>query len=506
MDIELDSFFFKNGRLVRKSANLTPLKKEKERQIKIAAQRALIDAMKNYLEEKASASLLELAYAHHANLTTPPRCLLCGAQTQFGRNGWATYCDAKCQMLCPQEKTKRRETSLVKTGVIHAFVRDDVKAKRQERFAKIRKKNESIEALKSIKRLADANARRIKQEQKIEARLMKQEAKADLLPGFVDFQFGSKNKVLSAKHEACGSIFHLPRTPFQCYKCHAPAKESAQWNFTSTLDTNFERNKRIADGKFQLDAYWKVKNLAVEYNGLYWHSSAPKPGKGRSPEKFYHQNKMLAARNEGIRLITVWEDDARKESFRRHVETLFCSQKIWARKCEIVEIDNRKASAFLALNHRSGAAPGASKCFGLMLENELVMVATFGRNRFRGEGSELYRLSTKMGVQVVGGVSKIIAAFRKQNTGPLTTYADASWGWGDAYEAAGARRIGITLPGYFYFDQKTGGRIHRLKMSRGAFERNTGIPWDPLMNEEENAARVRCWRVWDCGNWKFEWP
>ena len=133
------------------------------------------------------------------------------------------------------------------------------------------------------------------------------------------------------------------------------------------------------------------------------------------------------------------------------------------------------------------------------------MIATFGRNRFKGEGFELYRLATKTGVIVRGGVSKLISAFRKNQPGKLTTYADASWGWGEGYIKAGGTLVGLSKPGYFYFNQKDGNRIHRLALSKGNFEKTTGLAWDPNLKEAENAARAKCWQVWDCGNWKFEW-
>lgn len=61
-------------------------------------------------------------------------------------------------------------------------------------------------------------------------------------------------------------------------------------------------SRRIIPPK-ELDIYVPEKNLAVEYNGLYWHSEAR--GKG----KWAHVDKWKQCRQQGIQLLTIWEDD-----------------------------------------------------------------------------------------------------------------------------------------------------------------------------------------------------
>jgi hypothetical protein len=504
--MDMDSFFFSGDRLVRLSTDEKPLKKPVERQIKQECQAELKRRMEPYIATKPSASLTEVAYAYHRNITLPPVCRTCGKQTKFGRDDWAIFCGARCQMSNPDIKQKRVEESLEKWGVKHQFLKPEAHEKKQATFEVIRQKSKLKEEIKVVARAQTLKRREAAQAARYSLSRTRQAAYIEELEksGFTNVVFGARFKILHATHK-CGSVVENPRLPIHCYVCEAPAKESAQWRFSNLVGETFSRNKRIANGKFQLDAYWEEQKLAIEYNGLYWHSTAPKPGKGRSIGKFYHQDKMLAAKDEGIRLITVWEDDARRPDFKKHFENLFSKQKINGRNCEFKYVAAQECKDFLKLHHRDGWCPGVTYNTGLYFEGELVAVATFGRNRFKGEGLELYRLATKTGVIIRGGVSKIISNFRKTHPSKLTTYADASWGWGDGYLKAGATFLGITKPGYFYFDQKTGNRIHRLAMSRSNFEKTTGCAWDSTLNEEENAARVKCWQVWDCGNWKFVW-
>ena len=51
----------------------------------------------------------------------------------------------------------------------------------------------------------------------------------------------------------------------------------------------------------ELDIYLPALNLAIEYNGTYWHSELS--GK----DEYYHHNKYLKCKNLGITLLQIWE-------------------------------------------------------------------------------------------------------------------------------------------------------------------------------------------------------
>ncbi len=62
-------------------------------------------------------------------------------------------------------------------------------------------------------------------------------------------------------------------------------------------------NSRKIIPPFELDIYIPEKKLAIEYNGLYWHSEE----KGK--DKHYHKNKYNLCKDKDIRLITIFEDE-----------------------------------------------------------------------------------------------------------------------------------------------------------------------------------------------------
>jgi G:T-mismatch repair DNA endonuclease (very short patch repair protein) len=62
-----------------------------------------------------------------------------------------------------------------------------------------------------------------------------------------------------------------------------------------------KNDRSVLNGK-ELDIYLPDINLAIEFNGIYWHSEIYK-------EKDYHFNKSKLCKESDIKLIHIWEDD-----------------------------------------------------------------------------------------------------------------------------------------------------------------------------------------------------
>lgn len=78
-----------------------------------------------------------------------------------------------------------------------------------------------------------------------------------------------------------------------------------------------QSNRKLLKGK-ELDIYIPSLNLAIEFNGIYWHNEAK--GKGGN----YHYDKWLACKSLGINLLYIWEDDwmADSEAILRDIDIL----------------------------------------------------------------------------------------------------------------------------------------------------------------------------------------
>lgn len=67
-------------------------------------------------------------------------------------------------------------------------------------------------------------------------------------------------------------------------------------------------NTRKFIGRKELDIYLPELKLAFEYNGEYWHQFHEEKEPG------YHKNKQKACKENGIKLIEVWENDWKKNN------------------------------------------------------------------------------------------------------------------------------------------------------------------------------------------------
>jgi hypothetical protein len=143
-------------------------------------------------------------------------------------------------------------------------------------------------------------------------------------------------------------------------------------------------NRSVLKGR-ELDIYLPDKNIAIEYNGLYSHSYKPWEATDsliKGPK--YHLNKTITCEENGIQLIHLYSDEwlLRKEIVQSVIKSkLELNQKIYARKCKIIELDTHTKTTFLNQYHMQGEDRSKIK-LGLFYNNEIVCVMTFTKARF----------------------------------------------------------------------------------------------------------------------------
>jgi hypothetical protein len=256
------------------------------------------------------------------------------------------------------------------------------------------------------------------------------------------------------------------------------------------------------DGKYELDIYLPKENIAFEYNGLYWHCEVNK-------DRNYHINKTIACEERGIRLFHVFEDEwqYKQEIVKSMIRNLFnqTTRKIYARKCEIREVDSKDSRKFLNNNHLQGYCNSQVR-LGLYHNNELVSLMTFGKSRhFVGNGKtewELLRFCNAINTTVIGGASKLLNHFIKEyNPNEIISYADRRWSNGNLYEKLGFKKYNESKPSYYYIiDRK---RIYRFNLRKSVLIEKFGCPKD--MSEHEFCLRQKWYRIYDCGCLCYKW-
>lgn len=332
----------------------------------------------------------------------------------------------------------------------------------------------------------------------------------------------SKTKV-NLKCTKCNGIFNRDVADgdwknLTCHGCYCPSgisyEEKSVTNFVKEI-CSYEvlENRRIFDdSKKELDILIPEKNIAIEYNGHVWHSFGNKYPINNlhleSKGKFKHIEKYKSAKGKNIHLLqicsTEWMPLNSREIWKSIIKSkLGITNKIFARKCDIVELSNTEKNNFLNNNHLQGMDNSKIR-LGLKYNNELVCVMTFSKPRFNKNYEwEMVRFCALKNHTVVGGASKLFKYFiKKYNPKSILSYADLRYSNGNLYQKIGFEFIRNTPPSYFYVNkEKKVSRFTAQKHKQHKFLKN----YDSSITEVENMMNNDYRRVWDCGNMLFVW-
>lgn len=263
-------------------------------------------------------------------------------------------------------------------------------------------------------------------------------------------------------------------------------------------------NRSVLGGRGEIDVWVPSRNLAIEYNGLYWHSQSALEAAGYSATR--DQDKLEALISSGVKPIVIYEDEWNHhrgvvESRLRHALGDTLAESLGARKTQVVELTSKVAREFCEQYHLQGAARSNHR-LGLEDSNgRLVAVMTFSNSNpsRRIQGWEINRFCSLPGVRVPGGASKLFKHFVKtMQPESVISYGDRRWGSGELYSELGFEFDGNTRPGYWYFLPNQGVRIHRYRLRKNASD-------DPTKTEYENRLAQGYLRIWDCGHTRWKW-
>jgi hypothetical protein len=260
------------------------------------------------------------------------------------------------------------------------------------------------------------------------------------------------------------------------------------------------RHSRKIIPPHEIDIYIPSKNLAVEFNGLYWHSE----GKGK--DRNYHHNKWKACKEKGIQLIQIWEDDWKNrpdivKSMLAHKLGSNSKQKVPARKTQVVEVSQGEATTFLNTYHIQGAVDGSLR-FGLKQGDELVAVMLLKREAGT-EGKVLNLLRYATSTSVVGGFTKLLSFVERNNptVTEVVTFSDNCVSDGGLYENNGFTAVRHIPPDYMYV--VNGVREHKFGYRLKRFRNDPNLLFIDGYTEKQLAELNGLARVWDAGKTKW---
>lgn len=285
--------------------------------------------------------------------------------------------------------------------------------------------------------------------------------------------------------------------PF-CDKVSGSQQENEIMTYIRSLGiTARERDRDVLDGK-ELDIYIPSKALAIEINGIYWHSEAG--GK----DKNYHLNKTKMCEEWGIQLIHIFEDEIiyKGRIVKNRLRAILgkTPYKIAARSCQVREVSSNLYNKFVEKYHIQGAANTLIR-LGLYYKNHLVAVMGFNKSRFNKKYDyELMRYCTISSFNITGGAGKLLKYFRKHYRGSIISYADKRWSNGLLYRSLGFTELEDSAPNYYYVKGNT--RENRQKFQKHKLEKVLEV-FDPGLSEYQNMLKNGWSRIWDCGNKVF---
>jgi len=281
-------------------------------------------------------------------------------------------------------------------------------------------------------------------------------------------------------------------------------------NWLKSLGIKIEYSNRKIIAPYELDLYLPDYKLAIEINGLYWHSEYH-----GNKHKNYHLSKLEMCEKIGVYLIQIFDDEwISKQSIIKSkiLSKLKMSEhRIYARKCEILEVKDKKIKSEFLKNNHLQSDDRSKIAFGLYHQKELVALMTFGPlRRALGQKSEtgryeLIRYCTSK--SIVGGASKLFNHFLiTHNPVSVLSYADRRFTSSinsTLYDNLGFNFFGVTPPNYWYtkdFKRK----FHRFNFTKGRLVNK--FNGDKTKSEISLMRSMGYDRVWDCGNLKYVYP
>ena len=331
-------------------------------------------------------------------------------------------------------------------------------------------------------------------------------------------KFFYTNKYIPIKCQCGNRFIGNKSTAFYpyCKRCNPSIKHKVQNDILefiqSFINETLSTDTRTIIPPLELDIFIPSKKIAIEYDGLIWHSFGiskySKFNTFKKEDKNIHLIKTQKCHEKGINLLHIFENEWLNPIKKKIWKSVIISKmgntkRIFARKCTIKLISSKSSTEFLESNHLQGSC-FASINIGLFYKDDLVQVITLSKSRFSKKYEyELLRMCSKINTTVVGGASKLMKYFeRTYKPKSIVSYANMRWSDGNVYEKLGFQFSHDSSPNYFYFKVNENVLYSRNKFQKHKLKNILEI-YDKNLSETENMYRNNFRKIYDCGNKVF---
>lgn len=257
----------------------------------------------------------------------------------------------------------------------------------------------------------------------------------------------------------------------------------------------------IFDNKYKkVDILLPDHKLAIECNGVYWHSEMYK-----TPN--HHKLRKDEVNQLGFRLMQFNDLDwyNKQPVILSMINNAIGARhdKIYARQCSVVDVDAPTAKTFIDNNHLMDANVGAIRK-GLVYNGSLVAVMTFGKPNYNRKYTwELLRFCSRIGASIIGGASKLLSHFTSESVGSIISYSDNMISDGNVYQRLGFAKSHDVPPVYSYFKPGVPRLLHRSAARRSNLPQLLGDSFEERLTEKDNMFKAGWLRYYDAG--KVAW-
>ena len=283
----------------------------------------------------------------------------------------------------------------------------------------------------------------------------------------------------------------------------------------SLTQTQIVLNDRTIIKPVEIDLYLPNHDLAIEYNGLYWHSYGLNNIAQRQGDKRFQTYRHVEKTNQFEKLSeshqifhifeNEWSDDIKKDIWKSMIsDKLKVNEKVYARNTIVKEVSSKEANEFILNNHIQGIR-NASIRLGLYKDNKLLSIMTFGKPINKSDSEyELVRFCNKKFTSVIGGASKLLKHFEKTyKPKSLLSYANRRWSRGNLYHKLGFELQNISKPNKFVFHSNDSQKLYnRISFQKHKLEEKLE-KYDSTIGADENIINNNYRIIWDSGNYIF---
>ncbi|MFB7917073.1 zinc-ribbon domain-containing protein [Streptomyces sp. NPDC056061] len=337
-------------------------------------------------------------------------------------------------------------------------------------------------------------------------------------------------------HTWPAACYHLTGpNPTGCPRCFGPLPSQAESRLAEAVRRLITGHRVLTshrgalENSQELDIVVPGLGLAIEFNGLYWHSVEA----GR--EQNYHATKSASARARGLHVLHVWEDDWRDRPdivLRALAHRLGVTRRLldvlpdadpriagttYARALSPDSATAQEARAFLKTNHIQG--PTALTRTFVLRDDQQAIRALLGlrspRNNARMRRApgdwEIQRYAA-LGI-IPGGFTRLLTHAERSlraegaDIRRWVSFSSDDLSDGGLYRAAGFTAEATLPPDYRYAGNLTGWkRVSKESFQRRRFREDDSLVWDEAWTERIAAQRNGLVRVYDAGKTRWVKP